>query len=143
MSHVNLIKLSVGSESVDSLIEWQRRRSRQKTADGTYYHLTRTRPKRDAEVLAGGSIYWVVNRLVQCRQRIVGFDEVTGADGITRCAILLDPQVVRTEILPKRPFQGWRYLSADDAPKDLEPGREAEADLPVALRRALAEIGVG
>ena len=140
--YVNLIKLSVGSESVESLIDWQARRSRQRTSDGVYYHLTRMRPKREDEVLAGGSIYWVINRLVQCRQRIVGLDEIHCDDGITRCAILLDPDVVRTEVLPRRPFQGWRYLSVDDAPDDLAEGREAEADLPVDLRRALAEIGV-
>ena len=36
---VNLIKLSVGTESVEDMMHWQRNRSKQ-VADGQYYHLT-------------------------------------------------------------------------------------------------------
>lgn len=135
---VNLLKLCVGAESVEDLTGWQNDRF----GTGTPFHVTRMWPKRAEEVLAGGSLYWVFKGLVLCRQRIVGLEERTGIDGITRCAILLDPEAVRVEPMPKRPFQGWRYLEAKDAPADLRAGREAEGHLPRDLAAALAEIGL-
>ena len=65
--------------------------------------------------LDGGSIYWVIKRFIQCRQRILRLDEVIGGDGIRRCAIVLDPELILTTQVPRRPFQGWRYLKAEDA----------------------------
>lgn len=139
--YVNLIKLSVGSESVDSLIAWQDN-YRQRFEDGLPRHVTRMWPKREAEILNGGSIYWVVKGVVQCRQRIVRMDEVRGEDGIRRCAIVLDPEVHRTQNALKRPFQGWRYLKPEDSPADLPQGRAQDDALPDDLNRALADIGV-
>jgi len=137
----NLIKLSVGSESVESLIDWQAMAQAQ-GPDGLPRHITRMWPKRSAEILAGGSIYWVIKGLIQCRQRILRLDEVTGSDGIRRCAIVLEPLLHRTQSVTKRPFQGWRYLNPEAAPPDLPKGRTAEDVLPAELNRALAEIGV-
>ncbi|WP_099824244.1 DUF1489 family protein [Oceaniglobus indicus] len=139
--HVNMLKLSVGSESVESLIDWQCARSGQ-FADGAYYHITRMWPKRTAEILAGGSIYWVINGLIQCRQKITGFREVIGNDGIRRCGIVLDRDVIRTDTAIKRPFQGWRYLAPEDAPADLRKGAASDPALPAELAAALSEIGV-
>lgn len=139
--YVNLIKLSVGSESVDSLIAWQDS-YRQRFDDGLPRHVTRMWPKREAEILNGGSIYWVIKGVVQCRQRILRLDEVRGEDGIRRCAIVLDPDVVRTQNALKRPFQGWRYLQPEDTPADLPKSRAQDDTLPDDLNRALAEIGV-
>jgi len=65
-----------------------------------------------------------------------------GADGIRRCAIVLHPEILRTEAAPRRAFQGWRYLTVDQTPRDLPPGRESEAALPPSLLAALADIGV-
>ena len=142
MGHMNMIKLSVGSESVESLIDWQRNRSRQ-IKGNRYFHITRMFPKRTEEILAGGSIYWVIQGVIQCRQKIVDFEEVLGDDGIRRCAILLDEEIVRTEPVRTRPCQGWRYFDPKDAPRDLSPGRaRASADLPPKLMAALSEIGV-
>ena len=141
-AYVNLIKLSVGSESVDSLIDWQQNRSRQ-WKGSRYFHITRMWPTREDEILNGGSIYWVIQGVIQCRQKVIGFDEVIGEDGIRRCAILLDSDVVRTEPVRKRPFQGWRYLAAGDAPRDLSREQAARADdIPPKLMAALSEIGV-
>ncbi len=138
---VNLIKLSVGSESVESIEAWQQHRAQQVT-DGKYYHITRMWPKRDTEILNGGSIYWVIKGEVQARQRILGFDEKFGADGIRRCGIVLDREIVRVSPALRRPFQGWRYLDPADAPPDLRKGQEGDTALPSELNRALAEIGV-
>ena len=137
---LNLIKLSVGTESVADLAAWQKT-ARAKGADGLPRHVTRMWPKRQSELLAGGSIFWVIKGVVLARQRIVRLDEVDRGDGIRRCGIVLDPEIVRTEGMPRRPFQGWRYLDAADAPRDLPRGR-ANEDLPPALMAALSEIGV-
>ena len=59
-------------------------------------HVTRMWPRREAELLDGGSLYWVFKGLVLARQRILGLEPRRGADGIERCAIRLDPAVVRT-----------------------------------------------
>ncbi|MBT3139654.1 DUF1489 domain-containing protein [Phaeobacter gallaeciensis] len=139
--YVNLIKLSVGTESVESLEDWHRTKVAQ-TEDGLPRHVTRMWPKREAEILSGGSIYWVIKGVIQCRQKILRMDEVFGSDGIRRCAIVLDPELHRTQSALKRPFQGWRYLKSEDAPPDLPKGREQDDIIPDDLNRALAEIGV-
>ena len=138
---VNLIKLSVGTENVEGLEDWHATK-RAQTTDGLPRHVTRMWPKREAEILNGGSIYWVIKGLIQCRQKVLRLDEVIGSDGIRRCAIVLEPKLLRTQSSLKRPFQGWRYLQVTDAPPDLPEGREHEDVLPVELNQALAEIGV-
>ncbi|WP_424967936.1 MULTISPECIES: DUF1489 family protein [unclassified Dinoroseobacter] len=138
---VHLIKLCVGAEKVEDLTNWQAS-ARAKGPDGLPRHVTRMWPKRSDEILNGGSIYWVFKGIVLARQRILRLDEVVGADGIIRCGIVLDPEVHRTEAAPKRPFQGWRYLTPQDAPADLSSAKRREETLPPKLEMALAEIGV-
>jgi len=137
----HLIKLSVGTESVESLAAWQVQK-RVQTEDGHPRHITRMWPRREAEVLSGGSIYWVIKGVVQARQKILRLDEVIGQDGIRRCAIVLEPELIRTAPALRRPFQGWRYLDAKDAPPDLTESRDKDDDLPPDLSAKLAEIGV-
>ena len=137
---LNLIKLCVGAEKVQDLIDWQKS-PRAKGPDGLPRHVTRMWPKREAELLDGGSLYWVFKGVVLARQQIIRLDEVIRADGIRRCGIVLNPEVYRTEAAPKRPFQGWRYLEGKVAPRDLAKG-SANDDLPPKLMAALAEIGV-
>ena len=138
---VHLIKLSVGTEGVEDLMAWQHTK-RAQTEDGLPRHVTRMWPKREAEILKGGSIFWVIKGAIQCRQKVLRLDEYIGADGIRRCAIVLDPEITRTQSSLRRPFQGWRYLAPDDAPPDLPKGRAHEEAIPVELNQALAEIGV-
>ena len=139
--HVNILKLSVGTESVEGLERWQRR-PQVRSPSGHPRHVTRMWPRREEELTAGGSIYWVIRGVVMARQRIVGLEEVVREDGVRRCGLVLDPELVRTEPQPRRPFQGWRYLAPGDAPRDLAPGRAGEAPLPPRLAAALSEIGV-
>ncbi len=144
-SKLHLIKLSVGSESVESLIEWQAARCAERAAvggDSRPRHVTRMTPKRGDELLAGGSIYWVIKRFIVARQTIVGLDPVTGHDGVARCAIILGTDIIRTEQRPKRPFQGWRYLKPEDAPGDLTEDGEILSEMPGSMREALSSFGV-
>jgi hypothetical protein len=138
---VHILKLCVGADAVEELIDWQRTRAAQ-GADGQPRHVTRMRPRRAAEVLDGGSIYWVFKGLVLARQRILRLDEVIRADGILRCGLVLDPRVVRTEPQPRRPFQGWRYLTPEEAPRDLPTARAGDDPLPPELSAALADLGL-
>jgi hypothetical protein len=123
------------------MIAWQASR-RAQGADGQPRHVTRMWPRREAELLNGGSIYWVIQGVLQCRQRILRLDEVIGQDGIRRCAIVLDREVIHTAAAQKRPFQGWRYLTGEQAPADLARQRSTEEALPPGLSAALADIGV-
>ncbi|MEO1640449.1 MAG: DUF1489 domain-containing protein [Pseudomonadota bacterium] len=138
---VHLLKLSVGTENVDGLAAWQATK-RAQADDGMPRHITRMWPRREAEILNGGSIFWVIKGVILCRQPILRLDEYLSADGITRCAIVCKPGLIRVEATPKRPFQGWRYLSADDAPRDLPENRQEEEALPPEMSKALAAIGV-
>ncbi|MEM9755187.1 MAG: DUF1489 domain-containing protein [Pseudomonadota bacterium] len=140
MGDLHLIKLCVGAESVDDLLHWQAQ-PRAKGPCGRPRHVTRMWPKRAADILDGGSLFWVFKGLVLCRQPILDLARVTGGDGIGRCGIVLDPKVIRVAPTPKRPFQGWRYLRADAAPPDL-PDHRGHDDLPPPLARALADIGI-
>ncbi|MFN0115881.1 MAG: DUF1489 family protein [Paracoccaceae bacterium] len=135
---IHLLKLSVGSVSVEDHATWQA----DHFAGRNPVHVTRMWPRREAEVLAGGSLYWVIKGLVLCRQRILALEERRGADGILRCALELDPALFRTEPQPRRAFQGWRYLDPKDAPRDLRAGRTTADPLPPQLLSALAEIGL-
>lgn len=135
--YINLVKLCVGVDSVDDLTS--RIDARQSTET---MHITRMWPKRAVELLDGGSLYWVIKGTISARQQIIGLDEIIGADGICRCGIRMDARLYRTESAPRRPFQGWRYLTAADAPADLRQSRTGDDDLPPELSAELAAIGV-
>jgi hypothetical protein len=142
---LHLIKLCVGSDSVEDLEEWiafKLDECRRAGLPVEQYHTTRMVPTRAAEILDGGSLYWVVKGSVQCRQAITAIRPYTDTEGIGRCRLVLDPQVVRTEWQPRRAFQGWRYLKPEDAPADLGADRAALAEMPPKLRRELAELGL-
>ena len=142
---LNLLKLCVGCDSVEDLEEWialkldERRRAGEPVE---HWHTTRMVPTRGAEIVAAGSLYWIIKGSVQCRQRITEIRPFTDADGIGRCRLMLDPQVVRTEWQPRRAFQGWRYLKPADAPRDLGQGRAGLVAMPPKLRQELAELGL-
>jgi len=138
---LNILKLSVGTESVDDLSQWHRAHAHI-WAPGTTEHVTRMWPKREDEILGGGSLYWVIKGVIQARQRLVGLAERRGQDGILRCALVLDAEIIRTENALRRPFQGWRYLDPAESPRDLPKTRAHDDTLPPALAAALAEIGL-
>lgn len=138
---LHLVKLAVGIRDVAHLREVQRNRLRESAErPPRLRHRTRNRPVRAEEVLAGGSMYWVVRGVVAVRQRILGFEEDPAPDGRKPCAIVLDPELVATEPRPHRPFQGWRYLDPGRAPPDRR-GRIPD-DLPAAMERDLRELGL-
>jgi hypothetical protein len=120
---LHLVKLCVGADAIEDLERW---RDTIAPNGQLMPHTTRMTPKRAKALLDGGSLYWVIKRVIQCRQRIMSLDEVMGEDGIRRCAIVMDPEIIRTAPGARRPFQGWRYLKAEEAPMDLSAIRRRE-----------------
>lgn len=141
---LHLQKLCVGADSIEDLESWIAQRLDEKARQGLpreQFHVTRMAPKRDVEILDGGSLYWVIKGVIQARQAILDLRAVRDSDGISRCAIVLEPTVVRVRPQPRRPFQGWRYLTVDDAPVDLALLGDT-GDLPAELVSELRELGL-
>jgi hypothetical protein len=142
---LHIIKLCVGAESIEDLHAYQNERlAAQKKAGEKprLFHTTFQTPKRQAELLDGGSLYWVIKGTIQVRQRLVGFEEGHKPDGSRCCLLLLDAALVPVRPAPRRAFQGWRYLDAADAPADLGRADKRLAALPPAMRRDLADLGL-
>lgn len=142
---LNLIKLCVGIDNIDNLAEWQKKKLQQRNAAGQpaeLWHRTRQMPRRRDELLDGGSIYWVIKGMILVRQKLRDFREVRCDDGIRRCDIILDPALVPTRPHPRRAFQGWRYLDANDAPRDLGLKDHELHSLPEEMRSELLELGL-
>lgn len=136
--YLNMMKLCVGAEGPADLARVQSQRFGNSPAQ----HVTRMWPKRQDELLAGGSIYWVFKGVMLARQRLLRLDERIGDDGIRRCALVLDRELVPVAAVPRRAFQGWRYLKTDDAPPDLPKGRAEEEALPPHIAAELAHMGL-
>ncbi len=140
---VHLVKLCVGVETVQDLAVWQAERLRRLAQAGEAVelcHRTRQMPRRRAEILDGGSLYWVVKGFVLVRQRILDLKDATKDDGTACCGIVLDPELVTTRPQPRRAFQGWRYLEAANAPADARTLDDVEADIPPGMREELREL---
>ena len=140
-NYVNLVKLCVGVDSLADLRRYHEMTPSPRRDHGRW-HVTRMWPKRQAEILNGGSLFWVIKGQIQVRQRITALEEVTGEDGIRRCRIVLDPELVLTQTAPRRAFQGWRYLDPADSPPDLPTHRIGDDEIPENLSVQLAELGV-
>lgn len=96
-------------------------------------------PKRRDEILDGGSLYWVIKGFVAVRQKLLDIRPFTDKEGVSRCHLVYDRELVLVAPQPKRAFQGWRYLAAKDAPSDIG---KAARNMPEKLRRELAELGL-
>src|SRR6201985_3744739 len=135
---LNLIKLCVGVDSLQELADWQAKRLKEKKAKGQkpeLIHVTRQMPKRAAELLDGGSLYWVIKGQIMARQTLLELREVK-KNGVPHCGLVYDKKLVPVRPRPRRAFQGWRYFEAKDAPPDIAEVKGAKG-LPEALKREL------
>jgi hypothetical protein len=142
---LHLIKLCVGCDSIQDLEEWiEENRAHHQRLNRPYEqtHTTRMVPKRADRLVAGGSLYWVIKGQIACRQRLLEIRPFTDSGGIGRCHLVLEPVVVAVQPRPYRPFQGWRYVEAKDAPGDLGDAVGDLVRMPENLRRELAELGL-
>ena len=134
MTKLNISKVAVGCASFEAL----RKRQESRISGGCVPIVTRFRPKR-AEELVGGSIYWIVKHRIAARNTILGFAE---REGDRKTIIRLDPELVPVRARPKRAHQGWRYLTAEDAPADFDGSDEGIAALPPDLAVKLAALAL-
>ena len=142
---LHLIKLSVGTDSVEDLQRWIRQKLKEKKKRGRKaerVHTTRMVPKRADELTDGGSIFWVIRGQIACRERILAVRPFVDKEGIGRCHLVLDPKCVLVEPRPFRAFQGWRYLEVKDAPRDLDRAAPGVGAMPEPLRRELRDLGL-
>ncbi|HCQ82264.1 MAG TPA: DUF1489 domain-containing protein [Rhodobiaceae bacterium] len=136
---VHLVKLCVGADDIDDLVQWQNHM--QKTY-GKVFHTTRMVPRRVPDLLENGSIYWVIKRQIRVRQVLTDIEEFVDDQGIRRCHLHLNPSLVTTRLQARRPFQGWRYLTPQDAPPDMPTDVEIDDDMPEDMRHELSDMGL-
>ena len=113
---LHITKLAVGVRDIAHLRELQEDRA---VRNPPLRHRTRNFPRRAAEVVDGGSIYWVIGGSLLARQRILDVIHDQWDDGSACAGLILDPRLVPLAGRPTKPIQGWRYLPAPDAPLDL------------------------
>ena len=142
---LHLIKLAVGCESVRDLksrVAERMKTAKQKGLPRHHIHITRMVPKRGEELLAGGSLYWVIKGEIAAREKIIAIEPFRDRDGIGRCRLVMQPKVIAVMQRPMRAFQGWRYLVDGDVPPDLGSVGAGVAAMPEPLRRELRDLGL-
>lgn len=147
---IHLIKLAVGVEDFDHIAASQLHRAAL-DPNGYGCAYTRNRPKRQEELLDGGYFHWVIKGYVAARQKIMAIEEhypdLAPGEVVTdhRPEIIfkLAVPVERLERRAHRPFQGWRYLKPEDAPKPLSSQGldQDQVQLPEDLENELQEMG--
>lgn len=135
---LNMVKLCVGVSEIQQLADHQKRRLRE---NQRIFHVTRMVPRRQKELLDGGSLYWVMRGKILVRQILTNIEEFTDPEGIRRCRLMLGTELVPVRPVPRRAFQGWRYFKQEDAPPDLTKA-ERQGDIPPEMRAELIELGL-
>ena len=141
---LHLIKLCVGATSLNDLAGWQAERLEEKRRLGEpqeLMHITRQTPTRKDELLEGGSLYWVIGGWIAARQTLLELRPVD-REGIPHCGLVYDPALITVEPRPKRPFQGWRYLKVEEAPRDLGRWTVNSQDQSLSLQNELIAHGL-
>jgi hypothetical protein len=130
---LHMTKVAYGMGTLAELIAAVERR----TQGGRIFMTTRYRPKRHEEIV-GGSLYWIIKHQLVARANLIGFEDAEGG----RTDIVLEARVIPVVPMPRRAHQGWRYLTAEDAPLDLAGGDAGIDQLPGDMIAALAEAGL-
>ena len=144
MSNINLIKLAVGIKDLPHLAERQPAFYIDFNGKLAVPVRTRHKPREDEALLNGGSLYWVIKNNIMCRQSIIGIEQYTDEEDGKFCMIFLDPEMIMTAPIAKRPFQGWRYLKGSDVPADrgVYIAGETEESLPPEMENDLRDAGL-
>lgn len=134
---LHIVKLCVGVGSIEDLADRQKQRL---SKGDPLFHRTRMSPRRRDELVGGGSIYWVIKGQICVRQRLADIRETKADDGLSYCEFVLDKDLINVRPTPRRAFQGWRYLNADDAPPDLTHSADSLFNVPPQMRADLIDL---
>ena len=142
---LHLIKLAVGCESVKELKGWVAERmatAKKKGLPLRHIHITRMTPKRDEELLAGGSLYWVIKGEIAAREKIIAIEPFRDKDGIGRCRLVMQPKVIAVSPRPMRRVPGLALSCRGRARRPISASAAASvAAMPEPMRRELRDLG--
>lgn len=129
---LHLTKVAYGATSLEEMQQWFSQRGDEARLT------TRYLPKRHAEIVPGGSLFWIFKHQLVMRSPILRFEEAEAG----KTHIVIAPRLIPVHPRPKRAHQGWRYLDEADAPRDLGDGEVAGDALPGELAGELARLGL-
>ena len=135
----NLKKIAVGIKSIERL---KIRQQMLFENYGAIIHSTRNMPKQKADLIKTGSMYWIIQRNVLVRQKILDITSVIRSDGSKGCEIILDKDLIKVIPTPMRPFQGWRYYLEEDIPPDLNINDDGNEEIPDEVNSELIKLGL-
>ena len=135
----NLKKIAVGIKSIERL---KIRQQMLFENYGAIIHSTRNMPKQKADLIKTGSMYWIIQRNVLVRQKILDITSVIRSDGSKGTEIILDEDLIKVIPTPMRPFQGWRYYMEEDIPPDLNINDDGSEEIPDEVNSELIKLGL-
>jgi hypothetical protein len=129
---LHLTKVAYGATSLEDMRAWFADRGAEALLT------TRYLPKRHAEIIGGGSLFWIYKHQLVLRSPILRFEAAEGG----KTNIVISTELIGVHPRPKRAHQGWRYLDEADAPIDLGAGEEPGEAMPGNLASELARLGL-
>ena len=135
----NLKKIAVGIKTIERL---KIRQHMLFENYGAIIHSTRNMPKQKADLIKTGSMYWIIQRNVLVRQKILDIKSVIRSDGSKGCEIELDQDLIKVIPTSMRPFQGWRYYMDEDIPPDLNINDDGSEEIPDEVNSELIKLGL-
>ena len=110
---------------------------------GSIGHVTRMWPRRVAEVLDGGSLYWIIKGVMRVRQEITGFEEWPSEDpgGKAKMPDHLGAGVGSDRTLAAPPVPGLALSGAGRSAARSWCARSDNDDMPPELVAELRSLG--
>ena len=129
---LHLTKVAYGATSLDDMNAWFAGRGDEALLT------TRYLPKRAAELVDGGSLFWIFKHQLVARSPILRFAEAE----LGKTHIVIGTGLIAVRPQPRRAHQGWRYLDDSAAPRDWQQGDSEGELLPAALANELSKLGL-
>lgn len=140
---IHLLRMAAGLTELSELHGYIQKEKRKEKGLGEVSSIyTRNTPKRMADLLEGGSVFNIMRSMIQCRRKILDIRSTKGRDGTQYCEIVLEAQLYRVMPVRFKPFQGWRYLEPEKAPKDLGIYQGGDDDIPEEMADDLRAAGL-